>query len=49
MRIELLNGKDKENRMRTVATAGKLSRTKGNVFDVLESCDDYEKNLKLIN
>lgn len=49
MRIELLNGKDIENRIRTVATAGKLSRTKGNVFDVLDSCNDYEKNLKLIN
>ncbi len=49
MRIELLNGKDIENRIRTVATAGKLSRTKENVFDVLESCNDYEKNLKLIN
>ncbi len=49
MRIELLNGKDIENRIKTVATAGKLSRTKGNVFDVLESCNDYEKNLKLIN
>ena len=49
MKVELLNGKDIENRIRTVATAGKLSRTKGNVFDVLDSCNDYEKNLKLIN
>ncbi len=49
MRIELLNGKDIENRIKTVATAGKLSRTKGNVFEVLDSCTDFDKNLKLIN
>ena len=49
MRIELLNGKDIENRIKTIATAGKLSRTKGDVFDVLASCDVYEKNLGLVN
>ena len=49
MRIELLNGKDLETRIRTIATAGKLSRTKGDVYEVLDSCHDYEKNLRLIS
>ena len=51
MKIELLGGCTKEelaSRIKRVASAGKLSRFKGNVFDVLDSCDDYEKNLKLI-
>ena len=37
-----------EKRIQKVAAAGKLSRFKGNVFEVLENCNDYEKNLKLI-
>ena len=48
MEIELLGGCTKEqleNRIRNVTAAGKLSRFPGNVFEVLESCDDYEKNL----
>lgn len=37
-----------ETRIQKVAAAGKLSRFPGNVFEVLDSCNDYEKNLKLI-
>ena len=51
MKIELIGGckKDElETRIQKVAGAGKLSRFDGNVFEVLESCNDYEKNLKLI-
>lgn len=51
MKIELIGGYEKnelETRIQKVATAGKLSRFPGNVFEVLESCNDYEKNLKLI-
>lgn len=51
MKIELIGGYEKnelETRIQKVATAGKLSRFAGNVFEVLESCNDYEKNLKLI-
>lgn len=51
MKIELLGGCTKEeleSRIKRVASAGKLSRFKGNVFEVLESCDNYENNLKLI-
>ena len=51
MKVELLGGceqKELEGRIQRVATAGKLSRFKGNVFEVLENCNDYEKNLKLI-
>ena len=51
MRIELIGGCTKEeleNRIRNVAAAGKLSRFPGNVSEVLESCNDYESNLKLI-
>ena len=51
MKIELLGGCTKEeleSRIKRVASAGKLSRFKGNVFDVLNSCDNYENNLKLI-
>lgn len=49
MKVELLNGKNIAERIKTVAAAGKLSRTKGNVFEVLESCDVYEKNIGLVN
>lgn len=51
MKIELIGGCTKEEletRVQKVATAGKLSRFPGNVFEVLENCNDYEKNLKLI-
>ncbi|MCI9063894.1 MAG: FAD-dependent thymidylate synthase [Clostridia bacterium] len=51
MEIEILGGCEKEEleyRIKKVATAGKLSRSKGNVFDVLESCSDYTKNLNMI-
>ena len=51
MKIELLGGctKDElESRIQRVAAAGKLSRFPGNVFEVIESCDDYESNLKLV-
>lgn len=51
MKIELLGGCSEEelnDRVKKVAAAGKLSRFPGNVYEVLDSCDDYEKNLKLI-
>lgn len=51
MKIELLGGCTKEElegRIKRVAAAGKLSRFPGDVFEVVESCDDYESNLKLI-
>lgn len=51
MKIELIGGcnkEDLETRIQKVAAAGKLSRFKGNVFEVLESCNNYEKNLNLI-
>ncbi len=51
MKLELIGGCEKnelEKRIQKVAAAGKLSRFPGNVFEVLNSCDDYEKNLKLI-
>lgn len=52
MKIELIGGckKDElEKRIQKVATAGKLSRFPGNVFETLDNCNDYEKNLKLIS
>ena len=51
MKVELLGGcseKELEYRVKKVAAAGKLSRFPGNVFEVLDSCDDYEKNMKLV-
>ncbi len=51
MKIELLGGCEKnelEKRIQNTAAAGKLSRFPGNVIEVLESCDDYESNLKLV-
>ena len=51
MKVELLCSCEKEElekRIQKVAAAGKLSRFKGNVFEVLENCMDYENNLKLI-
>lgn len=52
MKIELIGGckKDElEKRIQKVAAAGKLSRFPGNVFETLDNCNDYEKNLKLIS
>ncbi len=51
MKIELLGGCTKEeleSRIQRVAAAGKLSRFPGNVFEVIDSCNDYENNLKLV-
>lgn len=51
MKIELLGGYTKDeldSRIKKVAAAGKLSRYPGNVLEVLESCSDTEKNIKLI-
>lgn len=51
MEIKLIGCCEKnelETRIQKVAAAGKLSRFPGNVFEVLDSCNDYEKNLKLI-
>lgn len=51
MKSELIGGCTKEeleSRIQYVAGAGKLSRFPGNVTEVLESCNDYESNLKLI-
>lgn len=51
MKIELIGGcsqNELEGRIKKVAAAGKLSRFPGNVFEVIDSCDDYENNLKLV-
>lgn len=51
MKIELIGGcsqSELEGRIKKVAAAGKLSRFPGNVFEVIDSCDDYENNLKLV-
>jgi len=51
MQIELLGGYTKdelESRIKRIASAGKLSRFPGNVFEVVDSCDDYDKNVRLI-
>lgn len=51
MKIELIGGTSKEEleaRITKVAAAGKLSRFPGNVFEVIDSCSDYESNLKLV-
>lgn len=51
MKVELIGGIGKENvetRIKNVAAAGKLSRFPGNVFEVLDSCNNYEKNLAMI-
>lgn len=51
MKVELIGGcsqNELEGRIKKVAAAGKLSRFPGNVFEVIDSCDDYESNLKLI-
>lgn len=51
MRVELIGSSSNEevfNRIKKVAAAGKLSRFPGTVFDVLDSCDDYIKNVNMI-
>jgi len=51
MEIKLLGGTTKEelnSRIQKVAAAGKLSRFPGDIFEVLESANDYESNLKMI-
>ena len=51
MKVELLGGYKEEElkkRIKNVAAAGKLSRFPGNVLEVLETCDDYDKNLRLV-
>lgn len=51
MKVELIGGcsqNELEGRIKKVAAAGKLSRFPGNVFEVIDSCDDYENNLKLV-
>lgn len=51
MKVELIGGYNQnevETRIKKVAAAGKLSRFPGNVFEVLDNCNDYDKNLKLI-
>lgn len=48
MRIELLGEINKEERAKIISSAGILSRTPGTVFQVLESRNDYESNVKTI-
>lgn len=48
MRIELLGEINQEERARIISTAGNLSRTPGTVFQVLESRENYESNVKMI-
>ena len=45
MKIELIGGcseSELNGRIKKVAAAGKISRSPGNVFEVIDSCDDYE-------
>lgn len=48
MRIELLGKINKEERAKIISSAGSLSRTPGTVFEVYDSRNDYEKNVKMI-
>jgi len=51
MKISLLGSGTKseiKKRIKTVATACKLSRAVGTVYDIYESCEDFDKNLKFI-
>ncbi|MCL2740380.1 MAG: FAD-dependent thymidylate synthase [Oscillospiraceae bacterium] len=48
MQVKLLSNQNIEDRAKYIAAAGKLSRFEGDVFDVLDSCEDYGKNLNLI-
>lgn len=51
MKIELLGSTSREElekRIRTVCTAGRLSRFNGDVFAALEKSNDFDQNLKMI-
>lgn len=51
MEIKLLGINNKEyieSQIQILAAAGKLSRFKGNVTEVLETCTDYDKNINFI-
>lgn len=51
MEVKILGIKTKkglEERTKIVAASGKLSRFPGSVFDSLNSCDEYEKNKRLV-
>lgn len=51
MKIELIGGYTKEeldSRIKKVASAGKLSRFPGNVFEVMDTCKDTQKSINLI-
>lgn len=48
MRVELLGSIDKEERAKIISSAGTLSRTPGTVFEVYDSRNDYESNIKMI-
>ena len=49
MRVELLNGKNIEERMQILVTAGMLSRFKGNVFELYDSREGKnDKNINII-
>lgn len=51
MKVELLGNYDKNeliNRIRKIATAGKLSRFPGTVFEAYESTEDFDKSLGLV-
>lgn len=47
MRVELLNGKDLENRLQIMATAGMLSRANSDVFELFESREN-KKNIDVV-
>ncbi len=52
MKVKLLNKCNKsilEDRIRIIASAAKLSRFPGSVFEVLNDSKDYESNLKVVN
>ena len=43
MKVELLCSCEKEELEKRIQKVAALSRFKGNVFEVLENCNDYEK------
>ncbi len=49
MEVKVLNNISEEDRARVVATAGNLSRFKGNVMECFLAHDENDKNVKLIN
>ena len=48
MRVELLGNIDQEERAKIISSAGALSRSFGTVFDVYDSRNDYEANVRMI-